>query len=324
MNMQGSLPRKYLAYPPAQPDASVLGRARYAIRGFLLWPIYWYRAYKLNTPGLKFRKYFLWRGISLLLRRLDVRSAYRLIVMPLDSVRYFEFDFMWACVTRAEVSSYLDVSSPRLFPLMVVDRHARVTADIVNPDTRDLRETVAFAQKLGIDGRCRFHADLIDDLQMEPGSCQLITSMSVIEHISDDRAAIRKMWELLAPGGRLLITLPCAREAYEEYINQNDYQLNLADEKGFVFFQRYYDQQLLQDKVYGITGPPATFQIYGERQAGTYFRTEEEKRANASYPYWRAPYDTGVQYRYYDRLSELEGIGVIALEFVKPVGRPGE
>jgi Methyltransferase domain len=323
MNMQGTLPRKYLAFAPALAGSSVLERTRYALDGLVLWPIYWLRAYRFGTPGLKFRKYFLLRGVRLLLRRLDVRSAYRLIVMPLDSVRYFEFDFMWTSVLAGSVSSYLDVSSPRLFPLMVIDRCRGITADMINPDTRDLGETAALARKLGIDGRCRFHSDLIDDVRMEPASCQLITSMSVVEHISDDRAAIRKMWDLLAPGGKLLITLPCAREAYEEYTNQNDYELNAVDEKGFIFFQRYYDERLLQENIFSIAGVPARSQIYGERQAGTYFRNEEEKRANASYPYWRAPYDVGVQYRYYERISDLAGIGVIALEFVKPAAGPG-
>lgn len=319
MNMQGALPRKYLAYPAMQSEPSKFERAIHALKGLFLWPIYWYRARKVNTPGLAFRSYFMRHGIRLLVRKHDARSAYRLVVMPLDSVRYFEFDFMWQSVAKMQPTSYLDVSSPRLLPLMVVERHRQITADLVNPDARDLRETVAFAQKLDVAARCRFHADLIGDLRMEPGSFQLITSMSVIEHIGDDRAAIRKMWALLRPGGKLVITLPCAAQAYEEYHNRNDYELGEADAQGFIFFQRYYDDDVLRENVFSITGAPVRSRIYGERQAGTYFRTEEAKRTDPFFPYWRAPYDVGIQYQYYDRMADLPGIGVIALEFEKPL-----
>lgn len=215
------------------------------------------------------------------------------------------------------INSYLDVSSPRLFPLMLIERSQHIFADLINPDKRDLAVTVSMAEMLDLSGRCHFHANLIGESSLKPNSFDLVTSMSVIEHISDDNAAIRKIWDLLKPGGKLLISLPCASKAFEEYMNLNDYELDQADENGFVFFQRFYDEKLLQKRVFSVTGKPQRYQIYAEKQAGSYQKNETEKRTNPFYPFWRDPFMMGLQYDFKKRLSELPGIGVIAMEFVK-------
>lgn len=173
------------------------------------------------------------------------------------------------------------------------------------------------AETLGLRGRCRFHSELINDVPLSPSSFDLITSMSVIEHISDDKGAIQKMWELLKPGGRLLITLPCAASAYEEYMNCNDYELNHMGDDGYIFFQRYYDEKLIQERIFSITGKPFRVEIYAEKQAGSYQKNETEKRVNPFYPSWRAPFDMGAEYEYKKQLSDLPGIGVIAFDFIK-------
>lgn len=311
------LPKHYLSYPQCRPKVSKLKKILYIISGIVLSPIYWGLAYIVRTPGLAFRKYFMLLGVRLILKKYDFRNAYIFIVCPLDSVRYFEFEFMWQSVKKMNINSCLDVSSPRLFPLMLIARSQHIFADLVNPDKRDLAETVSIAEKLGVMGSCRFHADLIEDAPLKPNSFDLVTSMSVIEHISDDNAAIRKIWDLLKPGGKLLISLPCASEAFEEYMNLNDYELYQVDKNGFVFFQRFYDEKLLQERVFSVTGKPLRYQIYAEKQAGSYQKNETEKRTNPFYPSWRNPFMMGLQYDFKTRISELPGIGVIAMEFVK-------
>jgi SAM-dependent methyltransferase len=315
--LQNQLPKEYLSYPKPQPNLSKVKKLVYIASGIFLAPIYWSMSYFVKTPGLRFRKYFILLGVRLLIRKRDLRNAYRCFVTPLDSFRYFEFDFMWQSVRSKAIQSYMDVSSPRLFPLMLIDRSPHVKADLLNPDARDLAETALMAETLGLKGRCRFHSELIDDAPLSPGSFDLITSMSVIEHITDDKGAIKKMWDLLKPGGRLLITLPCAATAYDEYMNCNDYELNHMGDDGFLFFQRYYDEKLIQERIFSITGKPQRVEIYAEKQAGSYKKNEAEKRVNPFYPSWRGPFDMGVEYEYKTQLSELPGIGVIAFDFVK-------
>lgn len=317
ISMKTTLPKRYINYTPLPPKVFNFRKIGHIVSGLLLWPIYWGLSYIISTPGLRFRKYFIVVGIRFIIKKFDLRNAFHFIVTPLDSLRYFEFEFMWKSVKSLKLRSYLDVSSPRQFPLMVADRSRHVVADFLNPDKRDLEETVLMADTLGIKERCRFHAELIGDALLVPNSYDLVTSMSVVEHIFDDNEAIQKMWDLLKPGGLLLITVPCAAEAYEEYMNRDDYELNSPNSDGFVFFQRFYDEKLLEERIFSVTGKPIRRQIYAEKQAGSYQKNETEKRTNRLYPYWRAPFTLGLHYEYREGASNLPGIGVIGLEFLK-------
>lgn len=318
MSLPNTLPKVYLRLPEPFGRIPRHRRVVHALTGLLLFPFYWIAAYPLHTPGLGFRVLCAAKGLRLLLRERDFRRAYGLLVAPLDSVRYFEFDFMWSVVKRTNVRSYLDVSSPRMLPLMITDHTKELAADLINPDKKDLPATISLAKSLGLAHRCRFHDSLIEDTPLQPASFDLITSMSVIEHIPDDKGAIRKMWELLKPGGVLLISIPCAAKASEEYTNLNDYELIRTDEAGYVFWQRFYDEALIQQQIYSITGRPRSFQIYAEKKAGSYDRNVMWKRSDPYYPYWKEPVMMGLEYQIREQLADLPGMGVIAMEFVKP------
>ncbi len=317
MQENNDLLKEYLRFPEPFKRVPRIKRLGHTLAGLVLFPVYWVMAYAVRTPGLAFRILCAMKGMRLLWER-DYVRAYGLIVSPLDSVRYFEFDFMWNVVKRIKIQSYLDVSSPRMLPLMIADRSANLVADLINPDKKDLLMTILLAKSFGVADRCRFHGSLIEEASLKPESFDLITSMSVIEHILDDKGAIQKMWDLLKPGGVLLISVPCAAKASEEYTNLNDYELINTDENGYVFWQRYYDEALIQQRIYSITGLPCRFQIYAEKEAGSYNQNVIQKRSNPFYPYWREPLMMGMQFEFKDRLADLPGMGVIAMEFVKP------
>ncbi|MBI2745584.1 MAG: methyltransferase domain-containing protein [Burkholderiales bacterium] len=317
--MDGDLPREYRKYPAATSSLSVLGKVMQALRGMVGAPVYWCLAYATKTPGLQFRRYFALKGLQPLLRGRGAKKAYRLMVMPLDSLRYFEFEFMWSAAKDSSARYCLDVSSPRLFPLMLADR-LNLRVELTNPDGKDLAETRAWAVFMGVDRQCGFHAQLIGDVQFQAGTFDLVTSMSVVEHIVDDSQAVRRMWDLLRPGGRLLITVPCADAAYDEYMNQDDYGLREFDDQGYAFFQRFYDRKLLEERLFSITGAPTRMAVYGEKVAGSYQENEYRKRTDPFHPYWRDPLDMGLNYEYKRDLSDLPGIGVVGLEFVKRSG----
>ncbi len=315
--MDRQLQKTYLRYKETSSRLSLWEKLVIGLAGTFLAPVYWLLAYAHKTPGLQFRGYFLRKGIQLAIQHGRLDAAYRLIVMPLDSFRYFEFDFMSNSVQKAKIAKYLDVSSPRLFPLMVADQNPDAVVHFINPDARDLARTADLAKDLGLEERSTFHAEMISDVKFATGSFDLITCMSVLEHIDDDKGAIAKFWELLAPGGRLLLTIPCANMAQEEYMNQDDYQLGASKLEEFQFFQRFYDHALLETQIYSITGPPVHHQIYAEKVAGTYQQNETRKREDKFFPAWRAPYDMGRHYEYKDDFAVMPGIGVIGLEFIK-------
>ena len=317
MKPKDTLAKSYLSYPKTRLRVSRLTKSLHIFIGFILFPIYWIAAYFVGTPGLRFRGECAAIGVRILVKKQDFTRAYKLIVKPMDSFRYFEFDFMWRAVKDMKINSYLDISSPRLLPLMLINKNSKLKADLINPDKKDMPITKSLAEFLGITKRCRFHPDLIEEVALEPCSFDLVTSISVIEHIPDDIKAIRTMWSLLRPGGRLLISVPCAAIAKEEYINRNDYKLIDQDENGFVFWQRYYSEELLRQHIFEITGDPHRFLIYAEKEADNYEKNVLMKRTNPLYPYWQEPFMMGVQYEYKAKLSELPGMGVIAMEFVK-------
>ena len=99
---------------------------------------------------------------------------------------------------------------------MVVDRVGDLVADLINADKKDLPVIVSLARSFGVDDRCRFHGCLIEEAYLKSKSFDLITSMSIIEHITDDKGAIQKMWDLLKPGDVLLISIPCEAKTSED------------------------------------------------------------------------------------------------------------
>lgn len=299
----------------ASPPKGVL-RVAYAFAGLLLFPFYWMLGGLLGVPGMRFRFACFRSGVRLLLAG-HFTEAYRCIVFPLDSVRHFEMAFFWERIRALRPARVLDVSSPRLITLLNLRADAHARADLVNPDAKDLARTRRMAEGLGVDDRCRFFDVLIDAMPDDASDYPMVTCMSVLEHIVDDLSAMRTMWDRLAPGGRLLLSVPCAAQGVEEFTNVDEYGLLHADDEGFVFWQRYYDQARL-DALFAITGQPVSSAIYAERVPGAYDADVFAKRTRRFYPFWREPFTTARTYARHDKLATLSGMGVVALEFAKP------
>ena len=229
MPVNTSLTKKYIKYPDSVPRLSGVKRLFRIFVGLILSPIYWFLAFLIGTPGLEFRRKCAVVGIRILFSGQDLAVAYKLIINPMDSVRYFEFDYMWNQLKGENIQTYLDVSSPRLFPAILIKTNKKLRADLVNPDKKDLPITVKLLNALNLSHRCNFHNELLESAQLETNKYDVITSISVIEHIPDDKEAIKRIWGLLKPGGKLLISVPCSKLASEEFRNINEYELLDSD-----------------------------------------------------------------------------------------------
>ncbi|MBF6025876.1 class I SAM-dependent methyltransferase [Lysobacter niastensis] len=307
--------RRLSFHLPARPPTG-WRRIAYLMAGLVLFPFYWGAGALLGVPGMRFRFACLAAGVRLLFAG-HAADAYHCVVSPLDSVRHFEMDFFWRRLRTLRPARVLDVSSPRLLTLLMLRADMRAHADLVNPDSNDLARTRSMAQGLGVDSRCRFFDVLIDTLPADARDYPLVTCMSVLEHIVDDLGAVRTMWDRVAPGGRLLLSVPCAAEAMEEFTNIDEYGLLESDEAGFVFWQRYYDEARLQ-AIFAITGAPSARALYAERVPGAYDADVLAKRTDPFYPRWREPLATARAYARRDNSATLSGMGVVALEFAKP------
>jgi SAM-dependent methyltransferase len=248
--------------------------------------------------------------------------ALETLLFPMEAVRYFEFGTAWSWVAESPGPlRFLDVSSPRLFPLLLLRHREDSEGDLMNPDPGDLAITSDWVNALAIDSRCTLHASTVGDAALPPGAFDLVTSISVLEHIPEphDLEALDRMWTCIRPGGRLVLTVPCAQEAFEEYVDLNEYGLLVPDDEGFVFGQRFYDEITLRERVFARIGTPRRSAVLGERVRGTAFADRDLKllgRANLA----REPLSAAADYAHFPSPDALPGVGVIALEFEKPAG----
>jgi SAM-dependent methyltransferase len=320
MTVESTISGRTLIRVPEKRVASRSSRIVRALLGSFLSPVYCLLAYFRGGPGLGFRKECALLAIRLLFSGkspLSFADIYRMLCWPMDSTRYFEFEFMWEAVSGLSHLHYLDVSSPYLFPILLALENQGGLVELMNPDLRDLQTTAKVVQAVRLGDRCNLHGTLLSAAPFPNNSFDLITSISVVEHIPQDTQAILEMWNLLRPGGRLLLTLPCAAQASEQFIDKNEYGLLSPDDDGFFFFQRFYDQKMLEERVFAIAGSPRRQVVYGEKSPGSHRRCLERKWRDPHYPNWREPYMMSKEFCYFNDLAALPGEGVIGLEFEK-------
>ena len=314
---EGKMRRQYIEVPlPLRRRGfrSLLMR----LAGNILSPLYWIAAWFAGGPGLMFHLRCAWLGVIAYATRCLDRGRSSLIFFPMDSTRYFEFHESWERLCRVPFTRYLDVSSPRLLPLMLMRSNQQAVAEFINPDADDLRDTEKFVKAFGVGDRCRFTSCTVEQSPFERSSFDLITCISVLEHIPDDREAVERIWSLLRTGGRLVLTLPCMSSPLEQYISHNQYGVLSPGSDGYTFWQRFYDETRLRENVFRVTGRPEHMVICGEKTNGLLFRNATLKRVlGPRYPFWREPYMMATEYRYFQALEELPGEGVIYLEFTK-------
>jgi SAM-dependent methyltransferase len=311
--------RTYTRVPALETPARWDRMARVVV-GTALFPLYWLGARRYGLPGLRLGIDSFRLGLrSLLGNRGDVSygEIYRMLFAPVESTRYFEFGLAWDFLSDISIGRYLDVSSPRLFPLALMTERRKAIAELINPNEEDLSATTALVQVCGLADRCTLSHCLIEEAPFRPGTFDLITSISVVEHIPADKNAVQQMWGLLKPGGRLVLSVPCAAAAEEQYIDVDQFCLQQPDKDGFFFLQYVYDDALLQERFYSVVGPPARHGIYGEREPGTLRRGLVKKWSGGKYPRWREPYTMAQDFQHYERLADLPGEGVIVMAFEK-------
>jgi hypothetical protein len=297
---------------------SALTLISHGLASMVLVPSYALAATAIGTPGMRFHL----EAVSAALRLVTngkglIAQAGRLALYPMDSTRYFEFDWVWSRLQRlGRVKKYLDISSPRLLPLSYVRRSDVEHAWFVNPDWSDLETTRRWAEALSLSGRCSFSAEPIESSRL--GDCRFdaMTSISVFEHIVNEGPALAHVSSLLAPGGTLLITLPCTASGYDQFRDYDEYNLAQPDAEGRYFFQRFYDASSLRERVFAILGEPRQMTVYGESQPGYFGRNAQQKMRGLPYPFWREGYMMGRYFKTYPSIDALPGEGVVALEFV--------
>jgi SAM-dependent methyltransferase len=312
------LKKTYTKVPDIRIE-SALGRVE-RILCSTLFPLYLLRSRLHGIPGLRFPLDSARLALRSLIRKHDGVSdgeIYRMLFTPVESTRYFEFGLAWEFLSDMPIERYLDVSSPRLFPLALVAHRSKARAELINPTQEDLKLTAALVRSCGLADRCTLWNSLIEEAPFPPNTFDLITSLSVIEHIPADKNALQRMWDLLKPAGRLVVSVPCAGVAEEQHIDVDHFGLQRPDENGFFFLQYVYDDALLHERFYSVLGSPKRHGIYGENERGSLRRGLIKKWSGAKYPRWKEPYKMAQEFQQYQSVRDLPGEGVIVMEFEK-------
>jgi SAM-dependent methyltransferase len=315
-----TLTKNYQQVDQIAPPPVMLRLAYYNLLGFLLSTPYYLASKRLSMPGLELHKNASNLARKLLFKSRDFKSLkelWRASLYPMDLTRYFEFEFVWQSIGRDLTGRWLDVSSPRMLPLMFLDQYPNLSIDLLNPDTSDLEVTRNWLKLTEWNDRVQTYGCLVEEAPFQENTFDIITSVSVIEHIPQDAAAIEGMWRLLKPGGKLIITLPCAAQASEEYVNIDFYKLLNEDKKGFIFLEYIYNEQTLKERFYPIMGKPSRMAVYGENRQGELRENLVHRWSGKLYPNWKEPYYMGKNYKYFDRIDLCPGEGVVGLEFIK-------
>lgn len=239
---------------------------------------------------------------------------------PVSITRYFEFPFVFNHIDSTNSHKFLDVSSPRLFLCYLLDHYPHIQIEAINPDIQDLNETEKMIKFLGLSERVNLAPYDATKLPYLDHSFDVITSISVIEHIPNngDSLAIQEMWRVLKQGGKLIITVPCSKKYYDEWRETDIYNLGNPKNEDKYFFQRLYDLESLQSRFFSvIQTQPTIIQVFGEREFGTFAEYEKRWIKYGLEETIKDPLHIAKDYRFYDTIEGLSGIGVCGLVFEK-------
>lgn len=281
-------------------------------------------ARRLDLPGREF--YRLGRQIGWRLYRRDLSAAKHLLGCPVSSTRYFEFDFARRALTERGFvpRRCLDVSSPFLFSFQMVRKWPGLQVRMMNPDARDLQRTRQIRNLLHWPGieLVEAGAGFLDG--ESAGAYDAAWSLSVVEHIAgeqgDDRDAVRRMWNVVRPGGRLIVTVPTDRQAWNEYRETDVYGLQpKSGGNASYFFQRFYDEAAIHGRLIQTIGQkPARMEWFGEKTPGHFHAYIARWRREGAPATLNDPLDIAMNYQLYPSFSDMPGAGVCGLLFEKP------
>jgi SAM-dependent methyltransferase len=269
-------------------------------------------ARRMHGPGLEFASFG--RRIGFRLLSSQPKAALDLILSPVNIVRYWEFPFASQNLPW-QPGTCLDVASPRLFSYFVASRLQPKSIRVINPDERDARLTADLADSLGL-ASITVEAVPVSVIADVRAAYDSIWSISVLEHIpgDGDGEAIDVLWDALRPGGRLIVTVPVDRAAWDEFREFDVYGLGVpTDGRGF-FFQRWYDAATLKQRLLGrIDGADVRLHWFGEREPGRFAAYEDRWRTRGIDVIVDDPREVADHYRTYPDWESMPGQGVAGI-----------
>lgn len=273
----------------------------------------------LRAPGQRFGIFGRQAGLRAVAA--GQKDGAGLLLTPVHIVRYWEFPFALRNMP-AFAGSYLDVGSPRLFSLYVASRRRTAQIRVINPDASDVAETASLVKALGL-RNVAVERRAIAELAGETRRYDAIWSISVIEHIpgDGDHDAMAQMYELLGPGGRLLVTVPTDRRTWDEFRERDTYQLGVPHGAQGYFFQHWYDEQAIGERLVSPLvrlGATVRMEWFGERRAGRFAAYEQDWIRRGHAVTVNDPLEIARGYRAYPSWRDMPGQGICGIALTRP------
>lgn len=177
---------------------------------------------------------------------------------PCDYTRTREIPELLEAIHLAgpnENACVLDMASPQLLSAHLCREHPGWSVTYANIFEPELHEAFALKNHLQLGHLELKHADLTQAGCFEPDRFDLIVSCSVLEHVPDvdgkamDSEVVRHAFRWLKPGGHLALSVPYAREGFDETRPSSPYELVQKNGEEEVFFQRFYDRASLERRI---------------------------------------------------------------------------
>jgi hypothetical protein len=250
-------------------------------------------------PGLELQRYRL--RLAFWLTRTSETA--RLEFSRLPATLYLDAGFALKSLrVQSRIGSYLDVSSPWLFPSYVLTEFKPERSLLLNTNSTTRNLFARLANRTENNGTALVTKDL-GQLSRLSESFDTITCLARLSRNEKESAQLRTMWSALNPGGTLILSVACAGS---ESRTETDFDGH-AD-RGFQFSAfRPYDRELLKSGIFNVLGEPRSSAIYGEETIPDYTSASWCESAVVS-KYWRRC----------SSISQVRGKGILVMKFIKP------
>lgn len=191
-----------------------------------------------------------------------IRNFVSTVLLPIDYTRTKELpallDVSGILERKGEQLKILDISSPQLLSVSLSLHSPKWDISYINPFAPELDDMRKRASVLNRHELKIIQADITRPETLEGlTGFDYVFSCSVFEHIhpeyGGDVAASANLARLLKPGGLFIFSVPFYKKAFNEYVEGDAYSIKAASGQK-TFFQRFYDEQTLNEQIIGPSG----------------------------------------------------------------------
>jgi hypothetical protein len=258
-------------------------------------------------PGLELQRYRLRLAFSLIRTHESVRREFS----TLPAALYLDSDFALKCLrAQPRIGSYLDVSSPWVFPSYVLRTFQPDRAMLLNT-SGTTRNFFRYLAKRSERNGTVVQTKELGRLSGLSESFDTITCLGRLSPEEKKRELLGKMWQSLNPGGTLILSVACTgADCHTETDIDVPVDSTVAPSSS-------YDSLLLKSGVFDVLGEPRSYAIYGEDAVARRINLAPNGSAPSSSSSWRESVVVGRYWRRCSSVSQVHGRGILAMKFVK-------